>query len=484
MPPGLMIAAPRSGSGKTTLTLGLLRALRRAGVAVAGAKCGPDYIDPAFHRAASGRPSVNLDSWAMPPGLIIRLAAQVGIGCDLIICEALMGLFDGVPGESGRTGSSADVAAALGWPVLLVLDVSGQSQSAAAIVKGCATYDPRLTIAGVVLNRLGSPRHARLATEAIESLGFPVVGTMPRSSGIALPERHLGLVQASETSDLDARLEQIADFVAGHTRIDAIRSLAGRGHASPLHPPTPLHPPASLRPATPSHPGGDSPRLLSGDPTDGGLSRNGLSSGDPIGNPAVRPPGQRIAVARDAAFSFLYPHLLQGWRTDGAEICFFSPLANEGPADDCDACWLPGGYPELHAGTLAGATRCFDRLRHFAATRPVHGECGGYMVLGQTLTDADGLTHPMAGLLGVSTSFARRKLHLGYRVATIMRDGCLGPAGTRLRGHEFHYASIDAPGDDAPFARMSDAHGGEPVSAGSRRGLVSGSFFHVIAAMA
>jgi cobyrinic acid a,c-diamide synthase len=435
--PGLMIAAPRSGSGKTTLTLGLLRALRRAGAAVASAKCGPDYIDPAFHRAASGRPSVNLDSWAMPPSLLEALAAQVGTGCDLILCEALMGLFDGVPGPAGGSGSSADVAAALGWPVLLVLDASGQSQSAAAVVKGCATYDPRITIAGVVLNRIGSQRHARLATEAIEAIGIPVVGAMPRSDGIALPERHLGLVQAGETSDLEFRLEQMAAFVAQHTNLDAIRALASRGCAK---------------------------------------------SADVPSCPALQPPGQRVAVAHDAAFSFLYPHLLQSWRAGGAEIRPFSPLADEGPDDDCDVCWLPGGYPELHAGSLAGSHRFLERLRRFAATRPVHGECGGYMVLGTTLTDAGGVAHAMAGLLDVSISFAQRKLHLGYRRARLIDDGCLGPAGTRLRGHEFHYASVEARGGDAPFALVCDAYGSTPEPEGSRRGLVSGSFFHAIAA--
>jgi cobyrinic acid a,c-diamide synthase len=437
IPPGLMIAAPRSGSGKTTLTLGLLRALRRAGVAVASAKCGPDYIDPPFHRAASGRPSVNLDSWAMPPALLESLAAQVGTDCDLIVCEALMGLFDGVPGAAGRTGSSADVAAALGWPVLLVLDASGQSQSAAAVVKGCATYDPRITIAGVVLNRIGSPRHARLATEAIESLGIPVVGSLPRSDTIALPERHLGLVQAAETGELDERLDWMATFVAEHARIDAIRALA-----SPSRPTT-----------------------------------QGVLQG-----PAVQPPGQRIAIAQDPAFSFLYPHLMQGWRAAGAEIRYFSPLADEGPDDDCDACWLPGGYPELHAARLSEAPHFMAGLRRFAETRPVHGECGGYMVLGTSLTDGNGVVHKMAGLLSVSTSFARRRLHLGYRNARLIEDSCLGRAGSLLRGHEFHYASLESSGQDAPLILTSDAYGSEPIPTGSRRGLVSGTFFHVIVA--
>lgn len=433
---GLMIAAPRSGSGKTTVTLGLLRAFRRAGVAVGSAKCGPDYIDPPFHLAATGRASVNLDSWAMSPALLSALAAQAGSDCDLVLCEASMGLFDGVPAPRGRTGSSADVAAVFGWPVLLVLDVSGQSQSAAAVVKGCAAYDPRITIAGVVLNRVGSPRHTRLVTEAIEALGIPVVGALPRNAGITLPERHLGLVQAGETDDLEMRLEQIADFVVAHTRIDTVRSLAA--------------PPAA------------------------GVPLKGA-------RPAVPPPGQLIAVARDAAFSFLYPHLLQGWREAGAEIRFFSPLANQGPDDACDACWLPGGYPELQADRLVASHGFFQQLRRFAETRPVHGECGGYMVLGTSIVDANGESHAMAGLLGVSTSFAQRRLHLGYRQARLLDDCCLGAAGTALRGHEFHYASIIATGDDAPFAKVTDAYGSEPAPAGSRRGLVSGTFFHLIA---
>jgi len=186
----VVIAGIGSGVGKTLMTAGLIGALRRRGLTVQPFKCGPDYIDPPFHRAASGRPSVNLDSWAMSPELLGRLAIQVGIDCELIICEALMGLFDGVPGPAGRTGSSADVAAALGWPMLLVLDASGQSQSAAAIVKGCATYDRRVTIAGVVLNRIGSPRHAKLVTDAIEALGIPVGDSPTAAASTVTTRRH------------------------------------------------------------------------------------------------------------------------------------------------------------------------------------------------------------------------------------------------------------------------------------------------------
>ncbi len=337
---GLMIAAPRSGSGKTTLTLGLLRAFRRRSVAVVGLKSGPDYIDPAFHAAASGCEGVNLDSWAMAPELLRSLAAEATAGRALALCEASMGLFDGVPAPRGRSGASADVAAALGLPVLLVVDVSGQAQSAAAVVKGCAAYDERIRIAGVVINRVGSERHRRLVAQAIEAQEIPVVGALPRDDRIVLPERHLGLVQAHETEALDARLEAIADFV--EERLDCMRLLALAGDLDCV---------------------AEAPR------------------------PALRPPGQRIALPHDAAFSFVYPHLLRGWRAAGAEIVAFSPLADEPPPPACDACWLPGGYPELHAGKLAAARRFLEGLRRFAETKPVHGECGGYMALGACLVD-------------------------------------------------------------------------------------------------
>ncbi len=432
---GLMIAAPRSGSGKTTLTLGLLRAFRRRGLAAVGLKSGPDYIDPAFHAAASGREGANLDSWAMAPEFLRALAAQACHGCALALCEASMGLFDGVPAPKGRSGASADVAAALGMPVLIVLDVSGQAQSAAAIVKGCASFDKRLRIVGAVVNRVGSERHRRLVTQAIETLGIPVVGAMPHEAKVALPERHLGLVQAGETEALDRRLDQIADFVEAHSDCERIASLAG-----------------DLCFAAPA-----------------------------LDDAALRAPGQRIALARDDAFSFIYPHLIRGWRSAGAEIVAFSPLADEPPPWDCDVCWLPGGYPELHAGRLSAAERFRDGLSRFAETRPVHGECGGYMTLGASLVDAAGVSHRMAGLLGVETSFAKRRMTLGYREARLAADCSLGAVGTALRGHEFHYATILSHGTDDPFAFVSDAYGATPLPAGSRRGLVTGSFFHAIA---
>jgi cobyrinic acid a,c-diamide synthase len=417
------------------VSLGLMAAFARRGLKVAPAKCGPDYIDPAFHAAAAGRPSVNLDSWAMTPEQVAGLAARQIADADLLVAEGLMGLFDGVGHEAGHTGSSADIAAALGLKVLLVLDVTGQSTSAAAVALGAKLLDPRLTILGVVLNRVGSERHRRLCTEAIEALGLPVLGALPRETAIELPERHLGLVQAEETDDLRRRLDALAEFVGRHIDIDRLIDLCG----------------------------------------DAGPSTTAIAA------PPLPPPGQRIALARDAAFSFVYPHHLAAWRMAGAEILPFSPLANEAPDRTADVCWLPGGYPELHAGTLAAADGFLAGLRVFAVDKPVHGECGGYMVLGMGLVDAAGTRHAMAGLLGLETSYEKRRLHLGYRHAKLLFDGPLGPAGAVLSGHEFHYASIVTIGGDAALAEVADAHGGVPIPDGSRRGHASGSFFHVIA---
>lgn len=434
---GLLIAAPRSGSGKTTITLGLQRALVKRGLAVRGLKCGPDYIDPAFHAAATGAPSANLDSYAMPRALLGQIAGEAARNADIVVAEGSMGLFDGVPGELGHTGASADIAALLGWPVLLVVDVSGQAQSAGAVALGCMRYDERIRVAGVILNKIASERHRRLACAGMERIGLPVLGALPREASLILPERHLGLVQAGETEDLHARLDALAEAVSAAVDLDAVIAAAG--------------------------------------PTK-------LPSADDAA-PALSAPGKRIAIARDAAFSFVYPHVEAGWRAAGAVIAPFSPLADEAPPESCDACWLPGGYPELNAGRLAAAGRFLSGLRAFAETRPVHGECGGYMVLGKSLIGADGSSHAMAGLLSVETSFAKRKMNLGYRRAVLEADGPLGAAGQVLAGHEFHYATIVSQGGDSPFAMVTDPHGSAQAPAGSRRGNVTGSFFHAIASL-
>ena len=430
MTSGFIVAAPHSGAGKTTVTIGLMRALSRQGMAVQAFKCGPDYIDPAFHAAATGRPSFNLDTWAMASTTLGDLVARHA--ADIAIAEGVMGLFDGVaaPGQIAR-GATADLAALLGWPVLLVLDVSGQTETAAAVAAGLARYRDDVTVAGVILNRVASPRHLDLITPGFERVGLKVFGSLGHDSRYELPERHLGLVQADETDDIDRRLDALADAIESAIDLAAVRRAA-----------------APARPMT------------------GGASR--------------RPPGQRIALARDRAFSFMYPHLLEGWRLAGAEILPFSPLADEAPDQRADVVWLPGGYPELHGGVLAAAHRFQDGLHVLAARSvPIHGECGGYMVLGQGIEDAEGRRHSMAGLLQVETSFAKRRLHIGYRRARLLADGPLGSAGEAIMGHEFHYAGVLQAGDE-PLVDCRDATGAVVPEAGARRGSVSGTFFHAI----
>jgi len=431
---GLIISAPRSGSGKTTVTLALLAALRRRGIAVRAAKSGPDYIDPAFHAAATGHAGLNLDTWAMPPALIDALAADAAGSSDLLVVEGAMGLFDGVAGRPGRSGAAADLAARFRLPVLLVLDVSGQSQSAAAVLRGFMSHDAQVRVAGVVLNQVGSERHRTQVTEAMAPLGVPVVGAIPRDETLALPERHLGLVQAGEHANLDAHLGRLAEMGERHIDLDAVQALA---------------------------------RAL--------LPQAGTTA------LPLPPPGQRVALAADAAFTFVYPHVLAGWRRAGADIVPFSPLADEAPPAHCDSCWLPGGYPELHAGALAGAQRFRDGLVAFAATRPVHGECGGYMVLGEGLVDAKGERHAMTNLLGHATSFAKRKLQLGYREARLLAPSAIGATGQSVRGHEFHYATLIETGGDQPLVALADGQGRALGTAGARRGHVTGAFFHAIA---
>ncbi len=457
VPPGILIAAPSSGSGKTSITLALLRRFRQLGRAIPSVKVGPDYIDPAFHRAASGRACTNLDSWAMRPETLGRLIETAGQGADFLLGEGVMGLFDGA---ANGEGSTADLAALTGWPVVLVVDARGMAASAAAVVHGFRTLDSRIELAGVIFNRVGSDRHADMLEKACEPLDVPVLGMVRQEERLALPSRHLGLVQAEEHHELERFLDAAARDIAGRIDCERLLELASSG------------------------PGND-PALGSAD-----SSRQ---------HPGIRPLGQRIAVARDTAFAFSYPFLLDAWRDAGAEISLFSPLADEAPEGSADAVFLPGGYPELHAELLTD-NRGFLSALKAAADRGacVYGECGGYMLLGQGLVDASGKRHAMAGLLPVETSFApaqggetgRRRMVLGYRRATLLQETVFGSRGAEFAGHEFHYAHelLSDGGGASPRSRESadalfqlrDARGQDLGSAGLRIGNVMGSFLHLI----
>ena len=451
--PGFVIAAPASGSGKTLVTLALLRAFRNAGVRVGSFKTGPDYIDPCFHTAASGKACPNLDPWAMRPETIATIAADItagagpadgeGAGAGLVIGEGVMGLFDGAADGSGST---ADLAIACGLPVVLLVDAGGMADSAGALLRGFCSHRAGLRIAGVIFNRVGGTGHRAALARAVADLPPRLIGFLPREEDLTLPARHLGLIQAREHGALDAFLDRAAAWVAQNLDLTALRGIAS-------------------------------------DAAGAAAVMSAASSADAAGDGCVLPPlGQRIAVARDDGFAFAYPHLLDSWRIQGAEIMFFSPLADAPPPAGCDAVYLPGGYPELFAGQIAAAATFMAGLRDAAARGlPVYGECGGYMVLGDGLIDAAGVTHRMAGLLPLVTSFASRALHLGYRRATLAADHPFGKAGAEMRGHEFHYATIAREGPGVPLFRdVENARGEGLPDMGRCAGPVTGSFLHLI----
>ena len=415
-----MIAAPSSGAGKTTVTLGILAALRANGVPVRSAKSGPDYIDGRFHEATTGITCMNLDAWAMTRDRLRSLA----LGDELLIAEGAMGLFDGAPPDG--KGSAADLARVLDLPVILVVDAARQSQSVAALVHGFASFRSEPKIAGTVLNRVGSARHERMLRAALSETSIPVIGAIPNAKNLARPSRHLGLVQASEQADIAQFIQDACKLVAEHVDLDTLQCLA-------------------------------------------------TQSAKPIGKPTkLAPPAQRICIAKDTAFEFLYPHFVQDWKDQGAELTFFSPLTNEAPAD-ADLVFLPGGYPELYAGRLASNQNFLEGIRHANA---VYGECGGYMVMGDGLIDADGTRHQMAGLLRLETSFETQSRHLGYR--QLSSQNGLWPA--KLRGHEFHYATtLKAEGD--PMFHVKDAEGNLLNPTGLINGNHCGSFVHIIDAV-
>ncbi len=421
---GLMIAAPASGSGKTTVTLGLLKALSERGLAISGAKAGPDYIDPRFHQAACGSPSLNLDPWAMSAARLNALA-RAGEG-DHLLVEAMMGLFDGAADGSA---SAADLAGLLGLPVILVIDAARQSHSVAALARGFRDHRDDIDVVGVILNRVGGQRHRAMLADALAAIDMPVFGALARTDELTLPERHLGLVQAGEQVGLGGFVARAARLIGEHCDLEAITR--------------------QFRPMSPT---------------------------DREHRPALPTLGRRIAIARDDAFSFVYPHWMADWRAGGAELAFFSPLADQAPDGRADAVFLPGGYPELHAGRLAG-NETFRTGMEAARDRGafVYGECGGYMALGDSLIDAGGRSHRMLGFLNLQTSFAQRRLHLGYRELAV-EDFALGRL---LRGHEFHYCSVLREDGEALFSAR-DATGNDLGGVGLRAGNVCGSFMHVI----
>ncbi len=395
----IIIAAPQSGSGKTTITLGLMECLKRRGLRVAPFKVGPDFIDPGYHRLATGHPSVNLDGWMCGADFVRETYAVHSRDADIAVIEGVMGLFDGIGGNH-EAGSTAQVAKIIGAPVLLVVDARSQARSVAPLVKGFAEFDPAVRIAGVIFNNVGSENHARILREAVESLGagVRVVGCIPRDELLHIPSRHLGLLTVEENPLPGDYLDHLAEAVREHVDLGLVWAAAT------------------------SH-GSDQSLLFS--------------------PPAQRPTGAepvRIGVARDAAFCFVYEDNLRLLREAGAEIAEFSPLRDGSLPGGIGGVYLPGGYPELFADTLADNHAMKEELRQaVAAGMPVYAECGGFIYLTTGMADAP----PFVGIYPVTTRLLPRRKALGYREAELAADSILGRQGTVARGHEFHYSEMD-----------------------------------------
>jgi len=407
--PALLVAAPASGQGKTLVTAALARRHRAAGRRVRVFKCGPDFLDPMVHEVASGAPVHQLDLFMCGEEQCRALLREAAGEADLILVEGVMGLFDGDP-------SAADLALRFGLPVLAVVDASAMAQTFGALVHGLATYRPGLDLHAVIANRVGSDRHAQML-EASVPPGVTWLGAMRRDAGVALPERHLGLVQAGEVADLDARLDRAAALLP-----DAA-----------LH----LPPPVSFAPAPAAGERGD------------------------LG-------GMRIAVARDEAFAFLYRANLDWLERAGATLAFFSPL-RDGALPPCDALWLPGGYPELHLEALAGNGAMLAAIRaHHAAGKPILAECGGMLYTCAALVDGQGRRAELLGLMPGEAAMQPRLTALGMQQVEL-------PGGT-LRGHTFHYSRLDTTLTPSYRALTPDGRAGEAVY---RAGSLTASYMHL-----
>ncbi len=401
-PPRIVIAGVTSGVGKTTVSVGVMGALGRRGLKVQPFKVGPDYIDPTYHQAIAGVPSRNLDSWMLTEDAVLRTFIRAMRDADVAVIEGVMGLYDGRYGER-NSGSTAHVARILDAPVLLIVDVAKTAQSAAAIVLGCKSYDPSINLAGVILNNIGSERHLRMVEQAIlESCDVPVLGGLPKSSELSLPERHLGLVPTQEGIVARSTLDGLVDLITSHLDIDAILRLSKSTR--------PLSPPSEI----------NIPKLE--------FSRK-----------------VRLAVAMDEAFSFYYPDNLDLLRDIGAEIVPFSPIRDQGLPIDVDGVYIGGGFPEVYSEELSRNAAMKESIVSAASGgMPVYAECGGLMYLSKGITNFEGRPFPMVGLVAGWCTMQKKRVSLGYLTVEAVKDNILMKAGTQVRGHEFHWSSIES----------------------------------------
>jgi len=437
--PTILLGGTASGVGKTSLTLGIVRAMRRRGMRVQTFKVGPDFLDPTYLAAASGRTCYNLDGWMTGRDYVRGLFARACGDADLAVIEGVMGLFDGAEADS-LEGSSAQVAAWLDSPVLLVANAHGASRSLAAAVRGFASFEPSVRVAGVIANRCGSDRHVEGLRTSLQAASCPpLVGAIPRDALPALQHRHLGLLTADSDTLTEQTLEALADAAERWVELDAVMALARTGRNHQDHKDYEDHK--------------DQTRC-------------------------------RIGVARDRAFHFYYPDNLEALRAAGAELAEFSPLTDRELPEGVDALYFGGGYPEVHAAELAANAPMRTAVREFADRGGcIYAECGGLIYLGRTLRGLDGASHQMAGVLPVVTRMLERLRTLGYVEVELAADAAWGAAGQRLRGHEFHYSEIEsdelAGGGWERAYRLNRRRGGVERSEGFQRGRVLASYVHL-----
>ncbi len=437
---GLLIAGTASGVGKTTVALAIMAALRRRGLVVQPFKCGPDFLDTGHHTRICGRGSRNLDTWMLSKEAnqdVLRNAAQ---GADGVIAEGMMGLFDGKSGDT-ETGSSAEIAKLLKLPVVLVVDAAKSARSSAAVVLGFELFDPELPLAGVILNRVAGERHFAMLQTAIQAAcRTRVLGWLPREQTIAIPERHLGLHGAADTSSAEAA-------ASAATQIDALAALA-EAHF-------------------------DLDSLLA---LQCGLEFGGVPSDVRVDTEEA----VRIGVASDPAFSFYYEDNLDLLRQHGAEIVPFSPMNDSWLPDGLDALYLGGGYPELYGKQLSRNRNMLDSVRAFAASgRPVYAECGGMIYLSDKLDDAAGAVYPMAGVLPLAFEMTNSLVQFGYVTVEFTEDCLLGRRGTVVRGHSFHYSRLIAPAGMATSYRVHYSISGKEELEGFQKHNVLASYIHL-----
>ncbi|MFZ5821986.1 MAG: cobyrinate a,c-diamide synthase, partial [Chloroflexota bacterium] len=429
-----VLAAPSSGSGKTTLATGLMSAFAER-MTVQAYKVGPDYIDPGYHTAATGRPSRNLDTWMIPTERVKELFSRSAVNADICIIEGVMGLFDGYDGRT-ESGSTAEVAKLLSAPVVLVIDAGSMARSAAAIALGFKTFDPQLNLAGVILNNVAGAAHAQWLTEAVQSVGLTVLGCVPRDHNLSVPERHLGLYMAGErTAATQKFIEAAKEVVRQNIDLSALEALA---RAAP-------------------------------EIEDGVRTLRVLTSGN-----------VRIGIARDEAFCFYYEDNFDLLREAGAELVFFSPLHDPAPPSNLSGLYLGGGYPELYAAQLAENKSMRAALKSAIESGiPTYAECGGLMSLAESYFDENGIEYPMMGVLPGSTRLTG-KLKMGYREVVGLESNPLLGKGQTARGHEFHYSEWIRPEESNSFAySIQSRMGGEPQPEGFARKNLLASYVHL-----